>query len=136
MQKKTKSDNRTKKHVSRTKRKKIKTKKILLQPLTATRLAIMYEKIQREPINLDQALKPVGQLYLIPERCKECSYCWEYCPEDVLTRSNQMNSHGYYYPTIAEGKETACVNCGMCTEICPEFAIFTTDYEEGITEAG
>ena len=111
--------------------KKEKSKDLRVKPLTAKKLATMYERIIRKPINLEEAKKPVGQLYVIPERCKECSYCWEYCPEDVLTMSDEMNSKGYHYPMIAPGKEKACVACGMCTAICPEFAIFTT---EEITE--
>ncbi len=83
----------------------------------------------REPIDRAAAMVPDGTIYLLPERCKECSYCWEYCPKDVLTKSDEANAKGYRYPTVAEGREDACVDCGMCSWICPEFAIFTI--EEG-----
>lgn len=101
--------------------------KFKIKPITPDRVKTWYQHYIRQPVNLDKSTKPLGQLHIIPERCKECSYCWEYCPEDVLTMSDKLNSRGYHYPAIAEGKETTCINCGFCTEICPDFAIFTTD---------
>ena len=97
-------------------------------PLTPDRIKTWYNEIVRVPLDLDHKKKPRGQLYIIPNRCKECSYCWEYCPEDVLVKSEDLNEKGYRYPTIAEGKETACVHCSMCSDICPDFAIFTEEY--------
>jgi predicted transcriptional regulator/ferredoxin len=97
--------------------------------LTPERVANMYLKITRSPLNLEETKKPKGRIYVIPERCKECEYCWEYCPEEVLEISDEINSKGYHYPVIKEGKEEACVHCGMCTEICPDFAIYTEENE-------
>ncbi len=83
--------------------------------------------IIREPINLSSFTKPVGRIYIIPERCKECGYCWTYCPQQVLERSDEYNANGYRHPRVRPGKENDCVNCGMCSWICPEFAIFTVE---------
>lgn len=88
---------------------------------------LLAERIVREPINKSAFPKPMGQVFIIPERCKQCTYCWEYCPEEVLEISQALNSHGYHYPQVRSGKETACVNCGMCEWICPEFAIYTAE---------
>jgi len=85
----------------------------------------MYLELKRRP--LETKPKPTGQVYVVKDRCKECTYCWEYCPEDVLVMSDQINEKGYHYPMIAEGKENSCVLCNMCSNICPEFAIFTQD---------
>ena len=77
----------------------------------------------RAPVDRHRVSVPVGSVHIIPERCKECEFCWEYCPKGVLERSRQRNARGYRYPQLVEGK--TCVDCGMCNVICPEFAIFT-----------
>jgi ferredoxin len=83
-------------------------------------------------MDLDQASVPSGRVHIIAERCKECSYCIVYCPAEVLVYSEDINSRGYHYPMIAEGKESACVLCKFCDLICPELAIHTTeDGDEG-----
>jgi len=81
----------------------------------------------RTPIDLDQVHVPRGQVYIIPERCKGCKLCVDFCPEQVLQVSNSINRKGYHYPEVAPGKENACVHCEFCTMICPEFAIFTLE---------
>ncbi len=83
--------------------------------------------ITREPINLAKFYKPLARVYIIPERCKECDYCWTFCPNEVLELSSEMNANGYRTPRIKSGKENDCVGCGMCMRVCPEFAIFTVE---------
>jgi 2-oxoglutarate ferredoxin oxidoreductase subunit delta len=81
----------------------------------------------RRPLDLDKYPIPRGQVYTIPNRCKGCNFCIEFCPEDVLAESPNTNAKGYHYPMVAEGKEEACVNCGFCRLICPDFAIYTEE---------
>ena len=88
-------------------------------------------KFTRIPMDLDQAGVAQGTVHIIDERCKECSYCITYCPAQVLEYSTSINAKGYHFPVIAEGKEAACVLCKFCDLICPEFAIYTSDGQEG-----
>jgi 2-oxoglutarate ferredoxin oxidoreductase subunit delta len=81
----------------------------------------------REPLNLNRARVPRGQLFIIPERCKGCGICIEFCPLQVLALSERANGKGYALPTIATGMEGSCVHCQFCSLICPEFAIFVTE---------
>jgi len=83
--------------------------------------------VLRMPLDrdLEQFRVPKGQVFIIPNRCKDCQFCIDFCPEDVLTRSDDLNVKGYHFPVVAAGKENQCANCEFCTLICPEFAIFT-----------
>ncbi len=94
---------------------------------TAITSAFTTARVRRVPIDADHIHTPVGQVFIVVDRCKECDFCWEYCPEEVLERSEERNAKGYFYPRIKEDKIAACVDCGMCTEICPEFCIFTRE---------
>jgi len=89
--------------------------------------SLLATQIVREPINKSSFPKPLGQVFIIPNRCKQCTFCWEFCPEEVLEISPALNKQGYHYPQVKQGKESACVNCGMCEWICPEFAIYTAE---------
>jgi 2-oxoglutarate ferredoxin oxidoreductase subunit delta len=84
----------------------------------------------RTPLNLQKVKVPRGRVYVIPERCKGCRICIEFCPQEALQESQEINAKGYHYPEMAPGKEEACVHCDFCTLICPEFAIFTAEFEE------
>ncbi len=83
----------------------------------------------RTPLDLAKVRIPRGQVFIIPERCKGCKICVEFCPEGVLQVSGEMNAMGYHFPEIAPGKESACVHCEFCTLVCPEFAIFATQLD-------
>ncbi len=81
----------------------------------------------RKPLDSEQVLVPSGQVFVIAERCKGCRFCIEFCPEQVLAESTDMNAKGYHYPVVAPGKEQACINCAFCKLVCPEFAIYTEE---------
>ncbi len=72
------------------------------------------------------------QIYVIAERCKECSFCIEFCPKHALYQSAEINSKGYH---IIDSDNTKCNGCGMCSMICPEFAIYVESTEEESQEA-
>lgn len=92
--------------------------------------------LKRQPMDLPMARVPQGQVHVIIERCKECGYCLEYCPTKVLVYTPKINTKGYHYPIVAEGKETACVHCRYCDLICPELAIYTTLVEDKSGKGG
>lgn len=81
----------------------------------------------RQPLDLEQITIPRGQVYLIPDRCKECNICIQFCPRQVLRTSTLTNCKGYHYPEVVAGKGTECVHCQFCSLVCPEFAIFTRE---------
>ena len=83
--------------------------------------------LTRKPLDSAAVEIPVGQVYVIPERCKGCKFCIQFCPEQVLVESEGMNAKGYHYPVVAEDKAQACVNCSFCKLVCPEFAIYTEE---------
>jgi 2-oxoglutarate ferredoxin oxidoreductase subunit delta len=80
-------------------------------------------KYWRLPLDADIQIIPVGELHIIAERCKECGFCIEFCPNRVLEESKDINSKGYHPPVVKQNFE--CNNCGICEVICPEFAIYT-----------
>ncbi|MEM4545564.1 MAG: 4Fe-4S binding protein [Nitrososphaerota archaeon] len=74
--------------------------------------------------------RPKGIVHIIPDRCKECMYCIEFCPHSVLEKSDKINYKGFHYPRVKPGKEDSCVACGICELICPDFAIFVKEVDE------
>ncbi len=82
---------------------------------------------RKTPLFLEDAPRPRGLVHIIPERCKGCMLCVEFCPRGVLQVASAMNAKGYHYPEIVDGKEDACIHCEFCTMVCPEFAIYTTE---------
>jgi 2-oxoglutarate ferredoxin oxidoreductase subunit delta len=83
--------------------------------------------LARTPLNLSKLRVPLGQVFIIPERCKGCQICIQFCPRQVLQISKGANAKGYHFPEVTPGKEADCVHCEFCTLICPEFAIFTLE---------
>jgi NAD-dependent dihydropyrimidine dehydrogenase PreA subunit len=87
----------------------------------------MFALTPRRPIDGSRVIHPHGQVYVISDRCKGCKFCIQFCPEDVLEESKDLNVNGYRYPVVASGKEDGCVQCGFCTLVCPELAIYTQE---------
>lgn len=89
----------------------------------------------RLPLDAGTSPIPQGQVFIIPERCKGCCFCIDFCPRDVLLESEATNAKGYHYPVVAAGKENQCAHCQFCTLVCPEFAIFTAEKVERLEQA-
>ncbi|MEF8873583.1 MAG: 4Fe-4S dicluster domain-containing protein [Candidatus Thermoplasmatota archaeon] len=67
-----------------------------------------------------------GSVCVIPERCKGCEFCIEFCPAQALEPSENTTEKGYRPPEMTGD----CVLCGKCEKICPEFAIYIKEKEE------
>lgn len=76
------------------------------------------------PIDLVSARPPRGRVHVIPERCKECRFCIEFCPCDILEMSDEYNAKGYRHPRVIPGMEEECSSCRFCEDVCPEYAIY------------
>jgi 2-oxoglutarate ferredoxin oxidoreductase subunit delta len=79
----------------------------------------------RRPLNISQATRPRGQVFVIPNRCKGCNFCIEFCPADVLEASREINAKGYHFPVVREDRIGSCIHCQFCDLVCPELAIYT-----------
>ena len=85
-------------------------------------------KYWRLPLDAEEQVIPVGELFIIVERCKGCDFCIEFCPNQVLESSPEFNCKGYHPPVMKADHE--CNNCGICEVICPEFAIYSNIKEK------
>jgi len=90
----------------------------------------MAEALLRQPLDKATVKIPRGRIFIIPERCKGCRFCIDFCPRDVLVETTEINAKGYHYPIVAEGKEDECIACQFCSILCPEFAIYTEEILE------
>ena len=77
-------------------------------------------KTKKTPFIRKKTLK--GDLIILPEMCKGCNFCIEFCPQHVLESSGEFNSKGYIPPRL---KETGtCTTCAFCQWLCPDLAIY------------
>jgi 2-oxoglutarate ferredoxin oxidoreductase subunit delta len=81
----------------------------------------------REPLDIEEARVPRGQVHIIPQRCKGCDFCIQFCPVQMLEFSDEVNKKGLHFPSVKKGMEEACTHCQFCNLLCPEMAIYTTD---------
>ncbi len=80
--------------------------------------------VWRKPFDADTIAIPRGDIHILPDRCKGCGFCVEYCPRSVLSLSAGYNAKGYHPPEVV--KPEGCVDCRLCEMLCPDFAIFVT----------
>jgi 2-oxoglutarate ferredoxin oxidoreductase subunit delta len=79
----------------------------------------------RAPI--DKPTRHHGTVHVIEIRCKECNFCVQFCPEEVLEISDHYTPRGYRPARVKKGKEGDCIACRFCEHVCPDYAIYVVE---------
>jgi 2-oxoglutarate ferredoxin oxidoreductase subunit delta len=82
------------------------------------------KKFWRKPLDFHKHKIPKGKVIVIAERCKECGFCIDFCPKDLLEESDERNKKGYKLPKLKKDREDECIACRHCEDICPEFGLY------------
>lgn len=82
-------------------------------------------RIWRKPLDADKIKVPKAEIHILKDRCKGCGFCIEFCPKEVLEKSEELNIRGVYPPKVIDASK--CVLCSFCSAVCPDFAIFTLE---------
>jgi 2-oxoglutarate ferredoxin oxidoreductase subunit delta len=61
-------------------------------------------------------------------RCKGCGFCIEFCPQNVLYQSTEINNKGYHIVAMKDSDK--CTGCNICSMLCPEFAVSVSSVKE------
>jgi len=78
-------------------------------------------------------MKPeTKEVIIIPERCKGCGFCIEFCPKHILFESTEINSQGYHPVYISDNSK--CTKCDICGMVCPDFAIGVVDTAKSLCQ--
>jgi 2-oxoglutarate ferredoxin oxidoreductase subunit delta len=75
----------------------------------------------------ENSKKARGRVFVVPEWCKGCRFCIEFCPMKVLEQSTGFNSKGYHPPIVVS--QDKCTGCNLCGMLCPDFCIWATKDE-------
>lgn len=61
------------------------------------------------------------RVFIEKDRCKGCGLCVQYCPQQVLEMSREINLKGYFYARPVRPHQ--CIGCRYCAITCPDVAI-------------
>lgn len=71
-----------------------------------------------------------GTIQINQARCKGCSLCAAFCPQEVISLDgDHLNARGYHPAQLSV--ETGCTGCGICAIVCPDACI--TVYREPVS---
>ncbi len=62
-----------------------------------------------------------GYIKIDQDLCKGCQLCISFCPKEMISPSDKLNSSGYLPVMFNENGE--CTGCAVCGIVCPEVAI-------------
>jgi 2-oxoglutarate ferredoxin oxidoreductase subunit delta len=54
-------------------------------------------------------------------RCKGCELCVQYCPQQIIGMSKEINAKGYFFARVEDPGR--CIGCLVCAVTCPDVAI-------------
>jgi 2-oxoglutarate ferredoxin oxidoreductase subunit delta len=78
-------------------------------------------------VPIDKPVHHHGTVHVIEYRCKECSFCVQFCPQEVLEISDHYNPKGYRPARVKSGKAGDCIACRFCEDVCPEYSIYVEE---------
>jgi 2-oxoglutarate ferredoxin oxidoreductase subunit delta len=70
-----------------------------------------------------------GYIKIKEERCKQCLYCIETCPKNLLKIGNDINNKGYH-PVIFFDSNNKCNACQLCAITCPDKVISVFNFKD------
>jgi len=82
-------------------------------------------RMWRQPLDIEKVKRPKAEIHIIKNQCKGCGFCIQFCPQNVLEESEEINERGFHPPRVID--ENRCVLCSFCTSVCPDFAIYTVE---------
>ena len=62
-----------------------------------------------------------GYITIDQNLCKGCEICIFFCPKNVISLSDKLNTGGYLPASFNDNGE--CTGCAICAIVCPEVAI-------------
>jgi 2-oxoglutarate ferredoxin oxidoreductase subunit delta len=103
-----------------------------------SKLTFQKPELERKPLIQAKKVKDITKestiTKIIQNQCKGCEICVEFCPEDILAMSDELNTKSYHYPYVIESKNDECSQCRLCERICPDLAIFLADNGTGVSK--
>ena len=70
----------------------------------------------------------MGKIYIDENLCAGCGICIEFCPKEVLARSDRRSLGGIHLVRIENS--AACTCCRLCELYCSSFAISVEGEED------
>ncbi|WP_366924211.1 4Fe-4S binding protein [Metallumcola ferriviriculae] len=62
-----------------------------------------------------------GVIILFKDNCKGCGICTVFCPQNLLTLSDELNVLGYHPVQVTDMEK--CTGCAFCARMCPDVVI-------------